>query len=172
MVESSRKIDSHDLTQDLGINGEDPLKSSIVPFQGLGDVWANFSSNFLTLDDSVRTQLKSNLLHRLYNHKLTLRDFNSDMQLLQELLQFEAMHSLDVWSEGFKQLKITMETGNNEFDSNCIYLYCEALDDKTAKKLKPNLQRQFAYNLRDIILALDDFTLLREKTSAPFMDGL
>ena len=62
-------------------------------------------------------------------------------------------------------MKITIETGNNPYDPNCIYLYCGALDEKTAKKLKPDLQRQFAYNLRDIILAQDDYSLMRENVN-------
>lgn len=159
-----RKINSQDLTRNL-TEGEGAFKSDTVPFQGLGEVWTNFSSNFLKLEEGILTQLKSNLLHRLYNHRATLRDFNSDMKLLQELLQYEAPHSLDVWSEGFKQLKITIETVNNPYDPNCIYLYCAALDEKTAKKLKPDLQRQFAYNLRDIILAQDDYSLMRENVN-------
>ncbi len=160
-----RKINSQVLTQDLTIEGEVSFSSGTIPFQGLQEVFPNFSNNFLRLDDSTLTQLKSNLLHRLYNYRQALKDFNSDKELLQELLQHEATHSLDVWSEGFKQLRITIEDGDAEYDSNCIYLYCGALDEKTAKKLKPDLQRQFAYNLRDIILALDDYSLLRENVN-------
>ena len=55
-----------------------------------------------------------------------------------------------------------MNANDGQYDSSCIFLYCEALDGTTAKKLSRSLQRQFVNNLRDIILEMKDFTPLRE----------
>ena len=52
-----------------------------------------------------------------------------------------------------------MNANDGQYDSSCIFLYCEAIDDTTAKKLPRSLQRQFVNNLRDIILEMKDFNL-------------
>ena len=110
-------------------------------------------------DDSVRTQLKSNLLHRLYNHKLTLRDFNSDMELLQELLQFEAMHSLDVWSRASSNWR---QQGDWKQPIRFNYLsLLWGLDDKG----KNSSRTYKGFRTIQTSFPLDDFTLLRENVS-------
>ena len=109
----------------------------------------------------VLVQLRSNLLHRLFNQKTALREFNTNPTFLKELLEYEAKHSLDVWCEGFRLLKNAIYT-NDKHDGSCTFLYCEAMNDITAKKLAPGLKRQFVYNLRDIILKMKDFADLRD----------
>ena len=158
-----RKTRSQVVTQNLN---EVVRHTGFAPFNMLGSeggrIWTLFVEEFLQIDESSIVQLRSNLLHRLYNQKTALREFNNDSTLLRELLEYEAKHSLDVWCEGFRLLKNTMSANDGQYDSSCIFLYCEAIDDTTAKKLSRNLQRQFVNNLRDIILEMKDFTPLRE----------
>ncbi len=158
-----RKTRSQVVTQNLN---EVVRHSDFAPFNMLGSeggrIWTLFGKEFLEIDESTIIQLRSNLLHRLYNQKTALREFNNDSTLLMELLEYEAKHSLDVWCEGFRLLKNTMKANDGYYDSSCIFLYCEAIDDTTAKKLPRSLQRQFVNNLRDIILEMKDFTTLRE----------
>ena len=126
-----------------------------------GRIWTQFEEEFLEIDENTILELRSNLLHRLFNQKTALREFNKDAALLKELLEYEAKHSLDVWCEGFRLLKNTIVAKDNEFDSSCIFLYCEAFNDTTAKKLSRQLRSQFVNNLRDIVLGMGDFAPLR-----------
>ena len=162
-----RKTRSQVVTQNLN---EVVRGSGFAPFNMLGTeggrIWTLFEKEFLEIDESTIIQLRSNLLHRLYNQKTALREFNNDSTLLKELIEYEAKHSLDVWCEGFKLLKNTMNANDGQYDSSCIFLYCEAIDDTTAKKLPRSLQRQFVNNLRDIILEMKDFEPLRENVHA------
>lgn len=162
-----RKTRSQVVTQNLN---EVVRSSGFAPFNMLGTeggrIWTLFEKEFLEIDESTIIQLRSNLLYRLYNQKTALREFNNDSNLLKELIEYEAKHSLDVWCEGFKLLKNTMNANDGQYDSSCIFLYCEAIDDTTAKKLPRSLQRQFVNNLRDIILEMKDFEPLRENVHA------
>ena len=139
--------------------------SDFAPFTMLGSeggrIWTSFEDEFLEIGENTIVQLRSNLLHRLFNQKTALREFNTNPTFLKELLEYEAKHSLDVWCEGFRLLKNAIYT-NDKHDGSCTFLYCEAMNDITAKKLAPGLKRQFVYNLRDIILKMKDFADLRD----------
>lgn len=143
--------------------------SAFAPFTMLGSeggrIWTLFEDEFLEIGENTIVQLRSNLLHRLFNQKTALREFNSNPTLLKELLEYEAKHSLDVWCEGFRLLKKAVYT-NEKHDGSCTFLYCEAINDTTAKKLPPHLKRQFVNNLRDIVLKMKDFADLRDNVHA------
>lgn len=157
-----RKTRSRVVTQNLR---EVVRHSDFAPFTMLGTeggrIWTQFEEEFLEIGENTIVELRSNLLHRLFNQKTALREFNSNATLLKELLEYEAKHSLDVWCEGFRLLKNAVNA-KDKHDGTCTFLYCEAIDDTTAKKLSRSLKKQFVYNLRDIVLDMDDFTALRE----------
>ena len=157
-------INSRLLAIDLTEN-EPRIRSDLPPFDSLGNeggrIWTEFETNFLKISESVRTHLKSELLNRIFFNKPLLQQFNLKSANLQRLLRIEGKRSLELWVEGLRLLKDSIANPNSEYDSECIYLYSASIDSEKSRKLPSHLQKQFAYNLGDILLEIDDYDGLR-----------